>query len=107
MAFSQRARIDESSPAWKPQATLALVTTASSSRSPSTPSPTSAFRSVTRAMDGSFAASRNEPATRRAYDRAMDAPPNRLSRLPEQYFGSLLRRVASAGGGGPLIDLGR
>jgi L-glutamine---4-(methylsulfanyl)-2-oxobutanoate aminotransferase len=36
----------------------------------------------------------------------MDAAPNRISRLPEQYFGSLLGRVASAGGG-PLIDLGR
>jgi L-glutamine---4-(methylsulfanyl)-2-oxobutanoate aminotransferase len=34
--------------------------------------------------------------------------PRRLDRLPEQYFGSLLARVASASSGGePLVDLGR
>src|SRR5690349_6140694 len=97
----------ESSPAWNPQATLALVTTSSSSRSPSTPSPTSAFRSSTRAMRGSFTRTRNEPATRRAYDRSMDSSPSRIRRMPEQYFGSLLSRVASATDGVSLIDLGR
>ena len=36
-------------------------------------------------------------------------PPDRLGRLPEQYFTQLLARVAeaAAGGGEPLIDLGR
>ena len=48
-AASARARIVAASPAWNPQATFALVTNASSSMSPSTPSPTSAFRSITRA----------------------------------------------------------
>ena len=35
--------------------------------------------------------------------------PNRLERLPEQYFGALLARVAAAAaqGGEPLVDLGR
>src|SRR5689334_14300869 len=94
----------EASPAWNPQATLALVTTESSSRSPSTPSPTSAFRSGTRAMGGSFAGTRNGLATTCAYDRSME----RIDRLPEQYFGSLLGRVAAtAGDGESLIDLGR
>ena len=34
----------------------------------------------------------------------MRARPNRLERLPEQYFGALLRRVAAAG---DVVDLGR
>ena len=44
-----------------------------------------------------------------AYDRAVRARPNRLQRLPEQYFASLLARVAAAAveDGAPLIDLGR
>jgi aminotransferase len=35
--------------------------------------------------------------------------PDRLSRLPEQYFGALLGRIAASGGleGRPVIDLGR
>jgi len=35
--------------------------------------------------------------------------PNRLERLPEQYFAALLGRVAAAaaGGGAPVVDLGR
>jgi aminotransferase len=37
------------------------------------------------------------------------APPNRLQRLPEQYFTALLARVAAAAArdGDPLVDLGR
>jgi aminotransferase len=43
------------------------------------------------------------------YDRAMQARPARLERLPEQYFGALLARVAASAAkeGVPLIDLGR
>ncbi len=39
----------------------------------------------------------------------MGARPSRIERLPEQYFGGLLRRVATAGAGGTetIIDLGR
>src|SRR5262249_41074156 len=39
----------------------------------------------------------------------MRVAPARLDRLPEQYFGALLARVAAAaaGGGEPLVDLGR
>jgi L-glutamine---4-(methylsulfanyl)-2-oxobutanoate aminotransferase len=38
----------------------------------------------------------------------MRAAPARLDRLPEQYFGTLLGRVAAAAeGGAPLVDLGR
>ncbi len=39
----------------------------------------------------------------------MRARPDRLERLPRQYFGSLLLRVAAAAaeGGEPLVDLGR
>ena len=39
----------------------------------------------------------------------MQARPDRLQRLPEQYFGALLARVivAAASDGEPLIDLGR
>ena len=35
--------------------------------------------------------------------------PNRLERLPEQYFAALLGRVAAAAadGGAPIVDLGR
>jgi aminotransferase len=36
--------------------------------------------------------------------RSMRPRPNRLERLPEQYFGALLRRVAAAG---EVVDLGR
>ena len=46
-----------------------------------------------------FAAS---PARRPAYDRAVRPRPNRLERLPEQYFATLLGRVAAAAAdGGP------
>jgi aminotransferase len=42
------------------------------------------------------------------YDRAMRGRPERLQRLPEQYFGALLTRVVTAASDGePLIDLGR
>ncbi len=43
------------------------------------------------------------------YDRAMQARPARLERLPRQYFGVLLARVAQHAvlEGEPLIDLGR
>jgi aminotransferase len=42
------------------------------------------------------------------YDRAVRQRPNRLERLPEQYFGALLARVAAAAvDGEPLVDLGR
>src|SRR3954449_1621017 len=39
----------------------------------------------------------------------MRAPPERLERLPEQYFSALLARVAAAAAreGEPLVDLGR
>src|SRR4051812_3813582 len=39
----------------------------------------------------------------------MRAPPERLERLPEQYFAALLARVAAAAAleGEPLVDLGR
>ncbi len=39
----------------------------------------------------------------------MRSRPDRLQRLPEQYFAALVRQVASAGadGGGPVVDLGR
>jgi aminotransferase len=45
----------------------------------------------------------------RVYDRAMRPRPNRLERLPEQYFMQLLGRVsaAAAADGEPLVDLGR
>jgi aminotransferase len=45
----------------------------------------------------------------RDYDRAMHTRPARLERLPQQYFGVLLARVARHAGldGEPLIDLGR
>ena len=33
--------------------------------------------------------------------------PQRLQRLPEQYFGTLLARVTAAAAGEPLVDLGR
>jgi L-glutamine---4-(methylsulfanyl)-2-oxobutanoate aminotransferase len=43
------------------------------------------------------------------YDRAVRARPQRLERLPEQYFTALLGRVqaAAALAGEPLVDLGR
>ena len=43
------------------------------------------------------------------YDRAMRPRPNRLDRLPEQYFGALLTRVTAAAAldGDPIVDLGR
>jgi aminotransferase len=43
------------------------------------------------------------------YDRAMRGRAERVERLPEQYFGTLLARVAAAAraDGEPLIDLGR
>jgi aminotransferase len=43
------------------------------------------------------------------YDRAMQARPARIERLPEQYFGALLARVSASAAkeGKPLIDLGR
>src|SRR3954449_3565736 len=39
----------------------------------------------------------------------MRAPPERLERLPDQYFATLLARVAAAAAleGEPLVDLGR
>ena len=39
----------------------------------------------------------------------MRAPPDRLERLPEQYFAALLARVAEAKArpGAPVLDLGR
>src|SRR6266550_6504961 len=39
----------------------------------------------------------------------MRSRPNRLERLPEQYFGALLARVSSAAAleGEPIVDLGR
>jgi aminotransferase len=45
----------------------------------------------------------------RVYDRPMRPRPNRLERLPEQYFMQLLGRVsaAAAADGEPLVDLGR
>ncbi len=45
----------------------------------------------------------------REYDRAMRGRPERLERLPDQYFGVLLGRVSAAAAveGEPLIDLGR
>src|ERR1051326_2542128 len=45
----------------------------------------------------------------RQYDRSMRGRPTRIERLPEQYFGALLRRVSAAAiaEGEPLIDLGR
>jgi L-glutamine---4-(methylsulfanyl)-2-oxobutanoate aminotransferase len=44
-----------------------------------------------------------------AYDRAMRPRPNRLDRLPEQYFGALLARVTTAAAlaGEAIVDLGR
>src|SRR5881397_737759 len=44
-----------------------------------------------------------------AYDRAMRPRPNRLDRLPEQYFGALLARVTAAAAlaGEAIVDLGR
>ncbi len=53
-AVSQTRRITEASPAWKPQATLALVTQVSSASSSvrvqrPKPSPRSALRSISRA----------------------------------------------------------
>src|ERR1041385_4770318 len=39
-----------------------------------------------------------------SYDRSMRSRSKRIERLPEQYFGALLRRVAAAG---DVIDLGR
>jgi aminotransferase len=43
------------------------------------------------------------------YDRPVHARPERIQRLPEQYFGALLARVivAAASGGDPVVDLGR
>ena len=43
------------------------------------------------------------------YDRAMRPRPNRLDRLPEQYFGALLARVTAAAAlaGEAIVDLGR
>jgi aminotransferase len=43
------------------------------------------------------------------YDRPMGTRPRRLGRLPEQYFGALLGRIAAAAaeGGPPVVDLGR
>ena len=44
------------------------------------------------------------------YDPGMRQRPQRLARLPQQYFVGLLGRVtaaAAAGGGAPLVDLGR
>jgi aminotransferase len=37
----------------------------------------------------------------------MQGRPARIERLPEQYFGSLVRRVVAARDGEPLVDLGR
>jgi aminotransferase len=44
-----------------------------------------------------------------AYDRSVHQRPDRLRRLPEQYFASLLQRVETMrrDGGEPVIDLGR
>jgi aminotransferase len=39
-----------------------------------------------------------------AYDAPVQPPPQRLERLPEQYFGALLARVTAAG---EVVDLGR
>src|ERR671914_1258107 len=53
---------------------------------------------------------RSPIADRRAtYDRAVRPRPQRLERLPRQYFADLLRRVAEAAAleGEPLVDLGR
>ena len=46
---------------------------------------------------------------RREYDHAVRPRPNRLERLPDQYFVALLERVtvASRQDGPPLVDLGR
>jgi L-glutamine---4-(methylsulfanyl)-2-oxobutanoate aminotransferase len=43
------------------------------------------------------------------YDRAVRPRPNRLDRLPEQYFGALLTRVTAAAAldGDAIVDLGR
>src|SRR5207249_4899824 len=43
------------------------------------------------------------------YDRAMREAPQRIQRLPQQYFMALLARVAAAAAeeGEPLVDLGR
>jgi aminotransferase len=45
----------------------------------------------------------------RQYDRPVQPRPRRLERLPEQYFGALLARVAStiAATDGTIVDLGR
>jgi aminotransferase len=45
----------------------------------------------------------------KAYDPAMGTRPERINRLPEQYFGALLARVTAvaSGQGEPLVDLGR
>src|SRR5918992_1455331 len=53
---------------------------------------------------------RSPIADRRAtYDRAVRPRPQRLERLPEQYFTNLLRRVAEAAAteGDPVVDFGR
>src|SRR5918999_934192 len=53
---------------------------------------------------------RSPIADRRAtYDRAVRPRPQRLERLPEQYFTNPLRRVAeaAAAGGEPVVDFGR
>jgi aminotransferase len=42
---------------------------------------------------------------RRVYDRTVRPRPDRLERLPQQYFAALLRRVADAGA--DVVDLGR
>ena len=44
-----------------------------------------------------------------SYDQAMRVRPQRVQRLPRQYFADLLRRVAEAAAaeGEPLVDLGR
>jgi L-glutamine---4-(methylsulfanyl)-2-oxobutanoate aminotransferase len=56
--------------------------------------------------DGTFPGSRLRQA---AYDRSVRPRPDRLERLPQQYFAALLGRVAAAAaaGGPPLLDLGR
>jgi aminotransferase len=46
-----------------------------------------------------------ESASRRLYDRAVRPRPERLERLPQQYFVSLLAKVAAAGP--DVVDLGR
>jgi aminotransferase len=43
----------------------------------------------------------------RVYDRAVRERPMRIDRLPEQYFGALLQRVAAQRGAAGLVDLGR